>query len=358
MKTMRIILVVMTISFLPSSSKTPVQVNAKTTRNSESSLIVEFSPSVMTAGVVNEFIDAREPFTITVRDSQGVPVDLTNGGKNDARTVWNKCFLDPHPDNQEYYGKDAKLPQYYWTRTDMHNDDGTAVCNKKLFGKDFIEINFSQASKGVYIFNNFVANDRGEFKVYVKTLDGKKEGNCNVRMERPRVDYYIINIEDNMLVPYATPGDPDFVMTAADNRIYRVRPTCYTANGRLIKGGDFGGINPARFAPMLQMPGNTLWAKEPDQKNDRNIYGSGTCKYLTNIGGRYSLNIGCDFNGDYRIIEEDNEKFSFGPQQIYDISLKKWTSYLTYYSCFNTYSDSSGYSTKPAFDMPVGNNKG
>ncbi|MEZ4811926.1 MAG: hypothetical protein R2883_00275 [Caldisericia bacterium] len=45
------------------------------------------------------------------------------------------CFVDPHLDNEYYYGMGAKLPQYYWTRTDLHNFDGTPICNSMMYSQ-------------------------------------------------------------------------------------------------------------------------------------------------------------------------------------------------------------------------------
>lgn len=94
------------------------------TVEASTTLLVTYSPSILTAGVVPELVDPSTPFTIFISDENGAPVDLTDGGTIEEENIWNSLFVDPHPE---------ELPQYYWTRLDLHNDDGSQICNKTLF---------------------------------------------------------------------------------------------------------------------------------------------------------------------------------------------------------------------------------
>ncbi len=324
-------------------------------------LIVTTSPGVLTAGVVSELADPTRPFQIMVTDQSGKPVDLTrsfDGQPIETKVVWNQLFTDPHPDNQNVFGRDAVLPQYYWTRTDLHNDDGSNVCNWKLFGKNLIEIDFSQSSRGIYTFKGFVANDEGEFYIRVTTPDRKTAGTVKVQVRSPIVSYQIKNTEDKDARIFDSPGDPDFIMTACDNRIYNVRVTVMDAEGKIIKGITEGvtlctGIKKtARFTPFTTRPANYEWAEKPTFVVAPNFYSGSTAYFLENQGKRYNLHIGLDLNNNGQLEWTNKELFGFGPQNVFDTQNRQWTDFLTYYNTVNVMYNNGEYSEHPFFDLP------
>jgi len=274
----------------------------------ECDLTVTVTPDKLTAGVTPELVDVTKPLTFNVmKDS--APLNLLNGipddwGNSDIKEedAWNHLFYDPHPDNEYFYGQGASLPQYYWIRTDLHNDDGTEVCNAELYGLrndpagpvvvpfNPIHADFSNAAEGAYVFKGFCANDnnqymedypnfdektmdpttedpeefwkdRHSFYVRIYTPDRRHAGCVDLDVFSPMVDYKITNIEDPNRVAYDSPGSPDFIMTAADNRIYKVKVTARDAMGVLLKGVTKGvsvcggGVkNTARFVPFSTRP--------------------------------------------------------------------------------------------------------
>ncbi|HOO97729.1 MAG TPA: stalk domain-containing protein [Caldisericia bacterium] len=278
----------------------------------EDDLIVSLAtPQKLTAGITPELISPDTPLTIEVKDSNGSPVDLSFGMADidgeltvEDNDIWNYLFKDPHPDNKFYYGWDASLPQYYFVRTDLHNKDEEIVNNEELYSVRTIdpldcetslaipfrpiEIDFSRKADGRYVFRGFCANDitswKGEpgsaeeeewmlqhqFIVYVYTPDRKHRGSLIVPIESPMVTYEVLNVEDETETFYSTPGDPDFVMTAADNRIYKVKVTVMDAEGRLVKGVTKGvsvcggGVkNTARFTPFVTRPASFEFEFDP-----------------------------------------------------------------------------------------------
>lgn len=326
-----------------------------------SSLIITPTPSILTAGMAAELVDPARPFQLMVTDQNGKPVDLTrgvDGSTIDQKVVWNQLFLDPHPDNTYYYGRNAVLPSYYWTRTDLHNDDGTNVCNKLLFGRNLIEIDFSQASRGIYIFKGFVANDVGELRIKVITPDRRFAGEARIAVKTPVVTYKITNTEDTESKAFESPGDPDFVMTACDNRIYNIRVTVQDAEGRVVRGISQGvslctGIKKtARFTPFTTRPANYKWVTKPTLVQGYNFYAGGQAYFLSDDGGRYDMHLGLDLNNDGRLEWTNKEIFSFGPQYVFDTANKIWTGYLTYYNTTNVRYNNGEYSTHPFFDLP------
>ncbi|MBP7732330.1 MAG: copper amine oxidase N-terminal domain-containing protein [Caldisericia bacterium] len=331
------------------------------TAQAASALVITFNPPVLTAGVASELMQDGTPLQIIVTDASGNPVDLTrasDGSTIEKNTVWNNCFIDPHPDNTSLYGYSATLPQYYWTRTDLHNDDGSASCNRKLFGKDLIEIDFSQASNGVYTFRGFVANDEGDLLLKVITPDRRTAGSVRIPVKLPQVTYSIKNMDDPDGRVFETPGDPDFIMTACDNRIYNIVVTCYDANGRIIKGVTegvslCGGVKrTARFTPFVTRPANYEWATKPTQNWSQSVYSNGTCYYLLDTGARYDLHIGLDLNNNGKLEWNNKELFRFGSQYVCDVTNTRWTSYYTYYNTVNfMYSDGT-FDENPFFDLP------
>jgi len=150
----------------------------------EKTLKLEMFPSVLTAGVSPESIFKGDPFTIKITNDSGTPVDLTNKGKLSNQDVAD-LFFDDVPVN---------IPDYYWIRTDLHNQSTDGISNESLFGvKNLIKYDFSEASRGLYHFKNFVANDKGSFRLRVMTADKRNFGSLDVKVELPMVEYLIQN---------------------------------------------------------------------------------------------------------------------------------------------------------------------
>jgi hypothetical protein len=256
-------------------------------------LSVTYGPEPLTAGVVSEIVG--EPLTFTVKDYNNKPIDLSKGmpdsSGNDLvldEAIWRNLFKDPHPDNLRYYGREARLPQYYWLRTDLHNledEIGHRISNTNQYNTAFlpIQIDFTKKADGKYTFKGFIANDKGQFETYIYTPDRKHSAVISVKVASPKVKYEIINMEDQEQT-FHVPGDPDFVMTAGDNRIYKVTVTCSNAQDALLKGIAKSvsvcsglGEDTARFTPCITPPLN--W-----------YYGHG-----------YRLYLGVDTNGDGKL---------------------------------------------------------
>jgi hypothetical protein len=354
-RTMLATLMVFSVAYILPAVVSPKSVEAA------SSIVIAYSPNVLTAGIANELMEGGSPLQLIVTDAYGKPIDLTrsvDGTTIDRNTVWNNCFSDPHPDNTSLFGFNAQLPQYYWTRTDLHNDDGTENCNRKIFGKDIIEIDFSQSAQGIYSFKGFVVNDEGELFIRVVTPDRKLAGSVKIPVKLPQVTYTVRNIDDPEGRVFDSPGDPDFVMTAGDNRIYNIRVSCYDANGRIIKGVTegvslCGGIKrTARFTPFSTRPANYEWSTKPTQEWSQSVYANGTCYYLLNTGARYDLHIGLDLNNNGQLEWSNKELFKFGPQYVYDVTNKRWTSNFTYYNTVNYMYNDGTFAESPFFDLP------
>ena len=258
-------------------------------------LNVTFSPEPLTAGVEPEQLG--DPLTFTVTDYDGKAVDLSvgvpdaNGNKQVVdRSVWYYLFVDPHLDDPLYYGRNAVLPQYYWMRTDLHNEEtraGNYGYNNYNYNPSWNPIQFlPNYTEGKYGFKGFVANDKGEFEVYIYTPDRKHSGVVKVKVVLPHVKYDIMNTEKEGTI-YTTPGDPDFVMTGNDNRLYKVTVTCSNAQDALLKGVARSvsvcsgqGKDIARFTPAITVP--------------RNFY---------SIDANYLVYMGVDLNGDQKFTE-------------------------------------------------------
>ncbi len=316
----------------------------------EDTLIVNLaSPNKLTAGITPELISPDTPLMIEVKDEFGAPVDLSYGIEDidgefivEDEDIWKYLFRDPHPDNRYYFGQDASLPQYYYLRTDLHNTDETYANNEELYSVRTIdsatcvesmaipfrpiETNFSNKENGQYIFRGFCANDvtvwKGEpgdpeeeewlkqhqFVVYVYTPDRTQRGTLVIDIESPQVEYEITNVE-NLEMTQMSPGDPDFVMTAADNRVYKIRATVKDAEGRLVKGVTKGvsvcggGVkSTARFTPFVTRPESFEFDFSPCE--------GAPC------GEKVYPHIGFDFNASGKtatliddIIEPGNEEF-------------------------------------------------
>lgn len=206
-------------------------------------LIIDTYPAPLTAGCIPEIIDPSTPLTFTVTDSSGKPLDfkfgvMDPGGRSDVDggDIHQHLFVDtPH----------EPLPQYYWTRTDLHNWDLNYDCNGRMYSKPNqlftpIQIDFSKSYEGKYKFLNFCANDEGMFEVKVYTPDHLHSGSTWVRVAPPKVEYLIspMMVENNMLRGMMSISDPDFIMTGGANRIYIMQLKAYNAQGQLIKGID------------------------------------------------------------------------------------------------------------------------
>ena len=308
-------------------------------------LIVSYSPNPLTAGITPELISVDQPLTFVVKNKDGLPVDLTKGivdgygqDKVDTKNVWNMLFKDPHPDNTYYFGRDAMLPQYYFLRTDLHNYDGSDVNNRELYStrtfsapscsgdilRAFEPIEFtSDSPSGMYIFKGFCANDNNvwmkdpdnpdkdqwekdhKFRVYVYTPNREHRGYVDIQIVNPHVTYSIVNTEDPQLRSFEVPGEPDFIMTAADNRVYQVKVTVSNAQGQLVKGVTKGvsvcggGVkNTARFTPFVTRPQSFDFFKQ-------------SCEVAPCAEVIYP-HFGFDFNGDGQIKWEDQEIYSAG----------------------------------------------
>jgi hypothetical protein len=207
-------------------------------------LFVTTYPSPLTAGCIAELVDPGNPLTIQVQDSSGTPMNFSFGvmdssGRSDVdeRDAWQHLFVDTPKE---------PLPQYYWTRTDLHNQDNIDACNAKMYSKPNnpfspIRIDFKESHEGKYKFLNFVANDEGAFEVVVYSPDHLHMGRTYVTVAPPQIEYSIMplvldrhgNIRGAMDV-----RDPDFLMTAGVNKIYLLSVQAYTPQGVLIKGVD------------------------------------------------------------------------------------------------------------------------
>ncbi|MCK5847910.1 MAG: hypothetical protein KAH01_01780 [Caldisericia bacterium] len=215
--------------------------------------VVAYGPEPLTAGCVPELLAGEKPLTFTVLDQDGNPVDLSQGIPDPSgetvvedRVIWNVLIKDPHPDNKDYFGKDAKLPRYYWVRTDLQNDDGTMVNNYRMYSfsrNPFlpIVIDFDDKENGNYIFEGFCANDSGNMKVFIDSPDRKHRGIVDVKVELPQVQYGVINYNllaqgiVNQLSP-SIGQNTDYIMTAANSQIYSVYPFIFDAKGSPIVG--------------------------------------------------------------------------------------------------------------------------
>ncbi len=327
----------------------PIISNVRT--QASQGLRVSYSPSPLTAGLVSELVDPGNPFTIYVNDENGEPVDLTLGGKIDHKIVWNSLFQDHHPE---------KLGQYYWTRTSLHNDNQSRINNKSLFGFEPIVIDFSQAAQGKYVFRNFVANDSGMFYISVYTPDRRKAGTVRVDVMSPRVTYEIINTEDPDQRVFTVPGDPDFILTAADNRLYRIDVSAFNAQGIPLRGIDkdvnvCSGLREyARFTPFTTRPANFDFTRKPTIQQGRYQVNSSMVNFLADHGGRYYLYLGIDYNMNGKIDVLNKEAHPIGAFNVFDLNEQNRpvrTNYITYYVTSNIMWENGTFATEPQFDL-------
>jgi Glucodextranase, domain B/Copper amine oxidase N-terminal domain len=279
-------------------------------------LSIEISPQPLTAGVINEMVDIDQPLTVKITNSDGEPVNLLEGvvdliGDRDVppdRALLH-CFRDWHPDQEKFYGKGARLPQYYWVRTDLHNASGDYHANFYLYSDwedepfEPISIDFSGSKEGIYKFYGFCANDAGEFDLTVYTPDRRNMGTTKVRFALPEVEYDIINIDDPEQKVFTSPGEPDFLLTAGSNRIYNIKATCRNSQGTLISQPpeDIRVCNdqvtyPAHFTPFINIPAN---------RQPRKWFPCHNCEI------NYDVHVGFDKNDDGIIQRSNNELFTF-----------------------------------------------
>jgi len=238
-------------------------------------LLVSYTPDPLTAGITPELVNPDKPLTFLVLNEDGNPIDLSHGvmDKNGrdyvpTRSIWNILFQDPHPDNKEFFGNDAKLPQYYWVRTDLQNNDGNLYDNESIYFSsltpfDPISVDFSSSKDGKYTFFNFCANDAGSFVVRVYTPDRRHYGETTVSVKLPSVSYKIVNDEDPEERVFEVPGSPDFVLTAIDKRVYTIEAQIYDAQGEKLRGSSgvaCEGYIGARFTPMTTFLRNFRYA--------------------------------------------------------------------------------------------------
>lgn len=244
---------------------------AKITPTPHNDYIVSCTPDPLTAGVTPELVDPSKPLTFVVLDENGNPVNLRKGvpdkNKRDTvldRNVLNVLFKDPHPDNKEFFGMDARLPQYYWLRTDLHNNDGTLYDNESIYFSsttpfDPINLDFSNSNEGKYKFFNFCANDAGSFLVRVYSPDRRHYGETTVSVKLPSVSYKIVNDEDPEGKIFEVPGSPDFILTAVDKRVYTIEAQVRDAQGDVLRGKTGAQIcttEDGRFTPNVTLSAN------------------------------------------------------------------------------------------------------
>jgi hypothetical protein len=366
-------------------------------------LNMTYGPEPITAGMTPELQNPDTPLHFTFTDNAGEPVDFTKGIEDafgnrhvKDRDIWTHCFNDPHPDNQYYYGVNAVLPQYYWTRLDLHNYDSSTVCNSLLYGDPqfpFRPIGFAVErdeageATGRYEFTGFVANDQGEFEVYAYTPDRLQRAKVAVKVVQPEVKYAITNLETT-----ETFDDIDFIMTANDDRTYKVKATCWDAQGSLIKGiatdvsvCSGSGSDTARFTPYITRPQNFNY-QVCGNTEIGNIfanygvagYGLGDdiinwvqTYYMMSEGLRYYPFIGIDRNNDgeidpmYSNVSEMNRFCSMRVyvNYMYMGRVDGWwyTNFpdpLVHYNTTNWRYDDNSYEVENSWDLPPANNRG
>ena len=280
---------------------------------------IEVSPQPLTAGVVNELVDPTKPFTVRVTDSKGRPVNLLEGvrdfsGDNEVppeRAQMN-LFCDWHPDQEEYFGFGSRLPQYYWIRTDLHNESADYYQNIFLYSDynneqnyfEPITIDFDRANQGIYIFKGFCANDAGEFYLTVYSPDRKFMGTTKVVVNLPIAEYQVVNYVDPEKKMFTSPGEPDFILTAGSNKIYEVNAVFKNCQGKLIAQPpkELRVCNskltyPAHFTPFITVPAN---------QKPRSWFPCEQCH------DNYSLHIAFDWNENGVIENGGKEIYKFG----------------------------------------------
>ncbi len=358
-------------------------------------LQMEYGPEPLTAGMTPELQNPETPLFFRFTDDQGNPVDFTQGVEDawgnrlvKDEDIYKHCFIDPHPDDEYYYGIGAVLPQYYWLRTDLHNFDGTPICNSLLFSdpdEPFKPIRFDIEKDvngnvtGRYNFTGFCANDAGEFEVYAYTPDRKHSAVATVKVAQPEIKYAVKNFETGQ-----TFDDVDFVMTANDGRRYVITATCWDAQGSLIKGTakevsvcSGTGSDTARFTPYITRPQNFNWTRGSSNAGSHYGvpgYGQGYdpfysfyIYFLIDEGDRFYPFMGVDLTNDGDIDPmrtETSELHRYTAMKpmiqsyygIYDTwRYSNWRSPWVHYNTTNTRYDDMTYNVMHAWDLPPAN---
>lgn len=355
---------------------------------SQNTYDVTVNPSPLTAGIQPELQDPTEPLTFNVNDETGAPVDLLKdahkmviGVKDEdvdeialRKAIWNNLFKDPHPE---------PLPQYYWTRTDLHNDDGSLIGNTTLYSSDAgrfepIKFDITQSSKGKYLFTGFVANDAGNTDIIVYSADRRKMGKANLKVELPNVSYQVSNYDDPDKTAFAVPGDPDFTMTAGDNMIYKIGVSVKDAQGRAVKGlgrtvsvCSGGAQEVARFTPFATAHKNYYRPLEPWYWH---FYGTGKPAWtksqvyngsfyrpmdmIVNMADRWDVNMAIDLNQNGKLEINNNEIERTRPMRnatfyttIYGYYGTLSTVGYAYYNTENSMYNNGTFSNNIAFDI-------
>lgn len=365
-----------------SAGRTEITINAQNVYN------VSCLPTPLTAGVQPELQDPTNPLTLFVTDETGAAVDLLAYAKSSiidasmkekiddatlTNAIWNALFKDPHPE---------PLPQYYWLRTDLHNNDGTIVGNVPLYSNDKgrfepIQFDISGSSLGKYVFKGFTANDAGSFDVYVYSCDRKKMGKATIKVQLPSVSYKVSNYDDPSGRTFDIPGDPDFVLTAGDNRIYKIKVSVKDAQGTPLKGvgqvvSVCGGSvqEVARFTPFVTTPANFyrsikpwywhyygtgqgVWARDTRSNGQYSWYENSP----VNWGDRWHPHIGVDLNnnGILEPLNNELERTRTYPYTIFYVSSSGSAGYFrtggrAYYNTECIKYDDGTYATTVMFD--------
>lgn len=373
-------------------------------------LQVTYGPEPLTAGFTPELQNVETPLTFTVTDADGKPLSFEHGIKDgfgqdyiDDVTLHTHLFVDPIPDDTRYYGNKARLPQYYWIRTDLHNFDGSLWSNGMQYSnpdKPFTPIVFdTNRSEGKYKFYGFCANDAGDFDVYVYTPDRRHNGKVTVKVKQPHTEYSMRNYEGEEAFwdkGGIEGSDPDFVMTACDERIYEITVKAWDALGQLIKGTakevsvcSGSGSDTTRFTPYVTRPANFKFATAANAlgaetypgtagySNSYNIANWGTTmQMMTSLGSRFLPFFAIDFNNDGKIdpllnANQEIGRFTFMHAFVanWGENYDSWNPYLGmigyyYYSGYSGYNttnfryDDGTYEIVQSWDLPPSNMRG
>ncbi len=341
--------------------------------------VVSYGPSPLTAGCVPELLSGEQPLTFSILDAQGNPVDLSKGipdpSGNDLvedDVIWNVLIKDPHPDNKDYFGRDAVLPRYYWVRTDLHNNDGSMVNNYRMYSfsrNPFLPIvtNFDDKENGNYIFEGFCANDQGNMKVFVDSPDRKHRGIVDVKVELPNVTYGVINYEllrqglYNQLSKSDGGGSPDYIMTAANRQIYYIYPFIFDASGNPIVGektSECGSSTGAESRLTRFTPYNTnMWYFDETDLNYELYYMYELRKYVLIPVSTRSANYAWslwDKNPDF-LQGNRIAGFPVWTRTNWQNPLQRVGGY-TYYNTTNWQYEDQTFELQPVFDVPPARN--
>jgi hypothetical protein len=368
-----------------------------------------YGPEPLTAGFTPELQNVDTPLTFTVLDANGKPLDLTHGipdgfGRDyvDDNIIHNQLFVDPTPDDKRYYGVYAKLPQYYWVRTDLHNFDGTLWSNGMQYSnpeKPFNPIKFdADRDNGKYKFLGFCANDAGEFDVLVYSPDRRHCAKTVVKVKQPHAEFKIRNYEGTEAFwdkGGVEGSDPDFVMTANDERIYEITIKAWDALGQLIKGTakevsvcSGSGTDTTRFTPYVTRPKNFTFAVAGNALGGTTYPGTAGysqgynmakwyfMQFLTSNGSRFFPFFAIDFNNDGKIdplLNKNQEIGRFGFMHAFmnywGESWSTWDPYhwgigyyyyqsLSGYNTTNFRFDDGSYDNQQSWDLPPTNMRG